>query len=202
MKSCGYCGYFYKHIDGFMVGVTSNGDEFYFDNEDYNLTKQYQWHINKEGYVATNMKGKRIYLHRLVMNIKDKRKVTDHINSKRTDCRKSNLRICSPHENSFNSLKQKGNTSSRYKGVTFDKKNNNWIAQIKYNNKHERLGSFKSQEDAGRAYNKKCLELFGKYAKLNRIIGDDLKDELNYCNCNIKSNIMILKNIIVNMVEA
>ena len=61
------------------------------------------------------------------------------------------------------------NTSSRYKGVNFNKNNNKWRSQIGINKVSHHLGYFVSEKQAALAYNKKAVELFGEYASLNEI---------------------------------
>jgi hypothetical protein len=62
---------------------------------------------------------------------------------------------------------RKGSKSSQYVGVNFHKRHQKWCANICYDKKLRYLGSFSSEEDAARAYDKKALELFGENANLN-----------------------------------
>ena len=94
------------------------------------------------------------------------KKFVDHIDGDRKNNNLSNLRWATAEENQRNRLKQK-NTSSIYKGVTYSKKNKKWEARIRINGKNKFIGYFKNEEDAGRAYDEKALQLFGDYAKLN-----------------------------------
>lgn len=57
--------------------------------------------------------------------------------------------------------------TSKYKGVTWDKGRNKWQSRIKKDGKSIYIGRYVSEEEAGRAYNKKAIELFGEFAKLN-----------------------------------
>ena len=99
----------------FGIGYTNNGEEFWFDLEDYDLIKEYHWYIDTNGYVvANNIEGKPERMHRLVMGVTDKKSKVDHIYHTKTDNRKSQLRICSNAENIRNALISKNNTS----GVT------------------------------------------------------------------------------------
>ena len=77
-------------------------------------------------------------------------------------------RLCSNQQNSVNKGKNKNNTSG-YKGVTWDKNRNKWIAQIKKDYTHIFIGRFTNKKEAAFSFNKKSKELFGKFAYLNKI---------------------------------
>jgi hypothetical protein len=62
--------------------------------------------------------------------------------------------------------RKKVNAVSIYTGVA--RSGENWTAQIR-KEVHYHLGTFKSEIDAARAYNKKALELYGPNARLNII---------------------------------
>jgi HNH endonuclease/AP2 domain len=92
----------------------------------------------------------------------------DHINNDPRDNRVVNLRWCTHQQNSRNRRKTKSETTSKFKGVTYDKQSKVWRVQIKCG-KNIYLGCFKTEEEAGRVYNQKALELFGEFAKLNTL---------------------------------
>lgn len=81
---------FYQEND-YMVGVTTNGEKFYFDVEDLPKVENYCWRLNPYGYVITSAhkseQYKIIYLHRLIMGCSDDCEV-DHINHDKVDNRK------------------------------------------------------------------------------------------------------------------
>ena len=113
-------------------------------------------------------KRKERSLHTLIMNT-PKGMVVDHINGNPLDNRKCNLRICTNAENSRNNTLWK-TSSIGLKGVQSAKANGSaqpYRARIKYNYKEIQLGTFVTKEEAGIAYDKKALELFGEFASLN-----------------------------------
>jgi hypothetical protein len=142
------------------------------DNEDFDLLSKYCWWVTRNNYIQgckrpSTIKGKMIYLHRLIMNI-PKGKYIDHINHNPLDNRKSNLRICNITQNKMNSKKYK-NGCSKYKGVCWHIRIKKWQASISKNNKRYHIGYFDSEIEAARAYNKAAKELFSDFAYLNKI---------------------------------
>ena len=90
----------------------------------------------------------------------------DHIDNNRLNNKVNNLRWATHQQNIMNKSKGSKRTTSIYKGVW---KETAWRAGIKYNAKTIHLGSFKTEDEAARAYNAKALELFGEFAKLNEL---------------------------------
>ena len=124
---------------------------------------------NVEGYIQIMICKKPYYAHRLAWlyshgNFPENK--IDHINQIRDDNSLINLRDCTQSENLGNQKKQTNNISG-YKGVYWEKNNNKWKAQIGHNRKRIHLGRYDRKEDAAAAYDKKALELFGKFAALN-----------------------------------
>ncbi len=97
-------------------------------------------------------------------------KMTDHKDGNGLNNCRENLRECDHQKNSANSSKvtEQRKGEIKYKGVYFSRGNSgNFCARIKFNQKKIWLGTFKDQESAARAYDKKARELFGEFAKLN-----------------------------------
>lgn len=127
--------------------------------------------LRKEGYRRINIGGTFYYEHRLIWLFHHGYlpKQLDHINRTKIDNRIENLRDVSHSQNMMNSIKRE-NCSSKYKGVTWDNLNKNWRASINKDKIHFNLGSFDSEDDAGEAYNRKAIELFGEFKNLNEVI--------------------------------
>lgn len=155
------------------IGWTTNGDEFWFDLEDYDKIKDYLWLTKSNGktkhkYIAHKNYGDEgyTYLHRLVMGLdiwkKDKREV-DHIFHNTFDNRKKNLRVCKHYQNTASQATRSDNTSGR-KGVHWRKERNKWSASITYNKKTYSLGCYEKFEDAVAAREAAEQELFGRFS--------------------------------------
>lgn len=112
------------------------------DDEDYEWLNQWKWHIKtskkSNTYYAVrtqaiNGKKKHIKMHRQILNCTDNLNV-DHINRKGFDNQRKNLRTATHQQNMMNRKGDK-NSSSKYKGVRWDKNRNVWLTQIIHNGK-------------------------------------------------------------------
>lgn len=93
--------------------------------------------------------------------------MVDHRDGNRLNNTRANLRIATPLENSRNRPVFRNNKAG-FKGVFPTRGTKaNWSAVIYVNKKQIYLGSFKTKEDAARAYDSKAVEAFGEFARLN-----------------------------------
>jgi len=134
------------------------------DTEDYDKIVGERWHLCR-GYAVTGSNGD--YLHRRIFNkIADGYQV-DHIDMDRLNNRRSNLRLVTIMQNSYNQKIAKNNTSG-FKGVFWNKRINKYVSQIQYNKTHLIIGSFETKIEACNAYNEKAKELHGQFASINK----------------------------------
>lgn len=115
-------------------------------------------------YYGVRIGSKRVYLHRLIMKCLPGL-VVDHINRDTTDNRRSNLRICLNTQNNANTKKQINGITSKYKGVSFYKRDGTWEVNIagKY------YGRYPTERKAAEIYNLWAKAIFGKFANLNTL---------------------------------
>ena len=141
------------------------------DDEDFDRINQWKW-CYRQGYAIRGVnlgkrKVKTIQMHTLIIGT-PKGMTTDHINGNKIDNRRSNLRICTQKQNTKNrQVSKKIVKSSTYKGVSWHKQNKKWQANIKVNYHHIYLGTFKTENEAARAYDTAATKHFGEFARLN-----------------------------------
>jgi hypothetical protein len=82
--------------------------------------------------------------------------IVNHINFNKTDNRVENLEIITSRENSN---KKHLKSSSKYTGVSLDKKAGKWKSVICIDKKIITIGRFKTEEEASNAYQEKLLKL-------------------------------------------
>jgi hypothetical protein len=93
--------------------------------------------------------------------------LVDHINTDSLDNRRANLRLATHSQNSCNSRRDKSNTYSRFRGVSFSKRKGKWFAAIRVNGKKCWLGYFANEEDAAKAYDNAARMYHKEFAFLN-----------------------------------
>jgi hypothetical protein len=135
------------------------------DAADYKRLSKYKWRVGRRGrnvYAACRVKGKVVWMHRLIMRPR-KGYVVDHIDGNGLNNRRCNLRVCTHQQNLANRRSWGG--SSRFVGVY--RKRNKWVAGITYRGEYFYLGIFEDEVEAARARDRKAYELHGPYAYLN-----------------------------------
>lgn len=144
-------------LETYDYGVGYYKDKkFLFDKEDYDLIKDYSWHISDNDYVKSNKKidgtqlKKTIRMHILVMHSDPKKYEVDHIHHNILDNRKSQLRKILHCENMMNSKLRSDNTTG-VKGVYWDKSRNKWLVSITAYKRTYHIGRFDKFEDAVKA---------------------------------------------------
>lgn len=145
------------------VGKTN---EALVDDEDFPVVSRYRWFLRidkkcKYAFAIIWVAGRetRVLMHRLIMGMRSKQ--IDHANRNGLDNQKSNLRWCTPQQNCFNRTYKSKN---RFKGVT--KKRDRWRAQAMLNRKQVHIGTFDTEIEAAKAYDRHILDR-NEFAILN-----------------------------------
>lgn len=152
----------YKLFETYGIGYDLRNREFYFSIEDYDMIKKYTWNVNpSHGYVICSSKN--IRMHRLIMGEPSCK--VDHINLKRNDNRRENLRLISNRGNVINRGLIKTNTSG-VTGVYYYKNLKKWEACIWLDYQSIRLGLFINKEDAIKARLKAEQQYYGEFSRI------------------------------------
>ncbi len=161
---------------GIVYLKLTNGKVVLFDEVDRDLVIK-NWQPTGRYVSKKDNDRKHIYMHRIILErmlgrpLKDN-EIADHINSDGFDNRRENIRALTQDENSTNAMKParsntKKKSTSRYKGVSFDKGLGRWRARITCGGITHHIGYFGDETDAAKAYDKAAIAFFGDYAKLN-----------------------------------
>lgn len=153
-----------------MIILLTKGKTSVIDTIDSDISRV-KWYAQKSlrtyyavrhGWDKKLKKDFRVLMHREIMSC-PKGFVVDHIDGNGLNNQRSNLRICTSIENSYN---RKINIKLKYKGVVFNGKK--YIASIWFKKKRIHLGCFNTEIEAANCYNISAIKYHGKFARLNK----------------------------------
>lgn len=156
-----------------MTKITlTKGFSALIDDEDFNFLSEFKWYHARDRrnhYAVTKIGGKAVSMHRLLF-MGHRGLEVDHVDMNGLNNQKSNLRLCTHRQNCLNQREAKSNKSG-FKGVSWKKKNQKWVAQIKVRDKVLHLGLFSRAEDAARMYDVAAVKYHGSFAATNEKLG-------------------------------
>ena len=82
--------------------------------------------------------------------------VVDHIDNNKLNNNVENLQLITTRENTS---KDRRGGSSKYVGVTWNKRDKKWRSEIRFNGKKKQIGLFKTEIEAHNAYQNKLKEI-------------------------------------------
>lgn len=161
------------------------------DPEDYNRLSKHKWYAAKGHHTFYAVRGKwskirerrfELRMHRVIMNAPAHLYV-DHINHNGLDNRKANLRLATCEQSVCNRKKFARLSTSKYKGISWHSSTQKWCACIQTNNTKIHLGSFDSETEAAKTYDKAARQYHKEFASLNfespHVVGGDPVQVLN-----------------------
>lgn len=154
----------------------NNGKFVIIDDEDFAYLSRFSWHFNVDEVcmTLTDRQGNQRHfeMHKFLIKHPPATRVY-YKNRNPLDCRKNNLEAMSINYGVHKNRKAKTwggrKTSSRFKGVSFSKSANKWMAYISGEKDRKYLGLFNSELEAAKEYNKVALEIFGENAYQNKV---------------------------------
>lgn len=157
-----------------LYGKKAAGRVALVDDEDYDLVMQYRWYVYErtrnnrthgpyaQAVIKRGGQQTAIKMHRLITDWP----MIDHRDNNGLNNQRSNLRPTTAVRNQQNG-RSCLNSTSKFKGVSWDRNRKRWQAQIKAGPRNVFLGRFSDEEVAARAYDEAALEAFGEHAHLN-----------------------------------
>lgn len=125
------------------------------DAVDAEWASQWHWRLNDQGYamryIECDGRYVKVYLHRELLGLaRGDSPFGDHIDRDRLNNRRANLRAVSRAANSQNRSPDADSTSA-YRGVSWDTGTRKWRAQVRVNGHRHHLGLFDDEVAAARA---------------------------------------------------
>lgn len=131
----------------------------------------HSWHpdVREDGrvYAYAHIDGRKVYLHRLVLNAPAGMHV-DHIGGSATtlDNRERNLRLATPSQNARNSAVARGRVP--LVGVSLDSRSGLYVSRIWIGHRTRlTIGRFRTEAAAGHAYDHEAVKRHGAFARTN-----------------------------------
>lgn len=125
------------------------------DFADADWVNQWRWHLGTDGYAyrtdCSTGRNKTILLHRALLGLTTGDGMEgDHLDFDTLNNCRSNLRILTRTQH-LQHVRGRRNASSTYRGVSWDRTRNKWVAQLKVGGKKIFLGRFDQEIDAASA---------------------------------------------------
>lgn len=144
------------------------------DDADFGWLNQWKWqaHVKREGLVyamrderRADGTRRRVRMHRAILDVPEGL-FPDHIDGDGLNNQRANLRVCTHRDNCRN--RRSRSTTSTFKGVGWDKAAQRWEANIGNGlGRTRRIGRYRTEEEAARAYDAAAREIHGEFARLN-----------------------------------
>lgn len=151
----------------------SQGQVALVDDADFEVVNQFKWYATKRKhtfYAVRHIKkpdGSDTiqYLHRFLLPGIDRvdHEDGDGLNNRR----EKNLRPATAQQNSQGVCRKRPGATSRFRGVSWDKKLGKWKAEISIEGEYRYLGLLESEEDAAHAFDASARKYRGESAHQN-----------------------------------
>lgn len=140
------------------------------DDSDFEYLNQFKWHAFKGKhtfYAARKFKrDTTVLMHRFLLQA-PKGMEGDHKDGDGLNNQRSNLRVATISQNRGNHVRKNPNSTSKFKGVSWNSNQKKWVATIQVNKKPMWLGFHVDEQDAAKAYDRAAIEHFKEFASPN-----------------------------------
>jgi hypothetical protein len=137
---------------------------------DYEFLMQWNWHFDGM-YAARSENNKpRIRMHKVIADRAGLQGEIDHEDRNKLNNQRNNIRGGTHSQNMAN-MDIRQDNSSGFKGVSWSRERQKWIAQISCGRQVRRIGRFDTPIEAARAYDHAAERLFGEFACTNAKLG-------------------------------
>ena len=142
--------------------------------DDYDRVNAHRWHLVPGGYANSTINQVNIRMHHFVFKKPKENHVIDHINQDKLDNRRCNLHEITYSANRNNISKTNTDTSSKYKGVNYVKR------QSVFRSRYDGIQLYRGldEKQAAIMYDIYTFQQFGEHANNNRLISYD--DAMKY----------------------
>lgn len=148
------------------------------DNEDFEVLNKFKWHVRKgqrtlyavrlvHNPSPSGPRQKVLRMHRIILGLTNPKTEGEHRDGNGLNNRRNNLRVATRAQNCRAFQTNRHGKTSKFRGVSWNRPNKKWSAQIKANRKITYLGLFKDEREAARAYDSEATRLFGEFAAPN-----------------------------------
>ncbi len=164
----------HKFGQGFRKIRLTEGKCAIVDQQDFYWLNNFDWFAkrNNKSFYAVRFDNdcekwpKMVSMHRQIMGSPEGLLV-DHRNLDGLDNQRSNLRIATNSQNKCNCERDKTNCTSKYRGVSWDKRGKYWVVYVQSKGKQRRIGKFDDEIEAAKAYDEAARKYHGEFARLN-----------------------------------
>jgi hypothetical protein len=91
-----------RYVEIPLSGIRGAGKAAKVSPEDYPYLSAHSWHMNKNGYAVSKIKGSHRSMHRMVLGTVNPYVFVDHVDKDRLNNTRDNLRELTPKENANN----------------------------------------------------------------------------------------------------
>jgi AP2-like factor (euAP2 lineage) len=157
--------------------IIISGRKVKIDQSDLEFVQSRRWRVTESTTgrlrVVTSVRTpegvRSITLGKFLLNPPDGKQVYPRRFNQGLDYRRDNLVVCTVGERQRLLPKRKVETTSKYRGVSYQKASGKWRAGIQIKGKTLNLGEFSSEHEAALAYNEAARQYFGDVAYQNSV---------------------------------